>query len=96
MSTWNNTSINRFNHNFKNKIDLIKKDYQLLIDEYKINDMLYKTNMNFEPIVGEEYHLYYSEKKGKNFLSLIPPFSWKMKHIGSYVLNNDKTWKELN
>jgi flavin reductase (DIM6/NTAB) family NADH-FMN oxidoreductase RutF len=95
LSTWSNTSVNSFNHSFKNKMDLIKKEYQLLIDEYKVNDMLYKTNMTFEPIIGEEYHLYFSEKKGENFLSLIPPSSWKMKHIGSFVLNNDKTWREV-
>jgi flavin reductase (DIM6/NTAB) family NADH-FMN oxidoreductase RutF len=96
VSTWVNTSVIGFNHSFKNKIDLIKEEYQTLIDEYEINNLLYKTTMNFEPIVGEEYHLYFSEKRGENFLSLIPPTSWKMEHIGSYILNNDKTWKKIN
>ena len=96
VSTWVNTSVIGFNHSFKNKIDLIKEEYQTLINEYEINNLLYKTTMNFEPIVGEEYHLYFSEKRGENFLSLIPPTSWKMEHIGSYILNNDKTWKKIN
>ncbi|TXB66880.1 DUF2452 domain-containing protein [Vicingus serpentipes] len=95
VSTWINTSVTSFNHTFKNKIELIKSDYQALINEYEINDMLYKADMSFEPIVGKVYHLYFSDKKGKNFLSLIPPSSWKMEHIGSYVLNNDKTWKKV-
>jgi flavin reductase (DIM6/NTAB) family NADH-FMN oxidoreductase RutF len=93
VSTWVNTSVNSFNHTFKNKIDLIKEDYQALINEYEINDLLYKASMSFEPIIGKEYHLYFSQKKGQNFLSLIPPTSWKMEHIGSFILNNDKTWK---
>ncbi|MDG1477030.1 MAG: DUF2452 domain-containing protein [Vicingaceae bacterium] len=93
VSTWVNTSVNSFNHTFKNKIDLIKEDYQALINEYEINDLLYKASMSFEPIIGKEYHLYFSEKKGQNFLSLIPPTSWKMEHIGSFILDNDKTWK---
>ena len=96
VSTWVNTNVSSFNHNFKNKIDLIKEDYQALINEYEVNDMLYKTSMNFEPIVGQDYHLYFSEKRGKNFLSLIPPTSWEMEHIGSYTLNNDKTWKKIS
>jgi flavin reductase (DIM6/NTAB) family NADH-FMN oxidoreductase RutF len=95
VSTWINTSVTSFNHTFKNKIELIKSDYQALINEYEINDMLYKADMSFEPIVGKVYHLYFSDKKGNNFLSLIPPSSWKMEHIGSYVLNNDKTWKKV-
>jgi len=95
VSTWINTSVNSFNHNFKNKIELIKKEYQSLISEYEINDLLYKTNISFEPIIGKEYHLYFSDKKGENFLSLIPPNSWKMKHLGSFILNNDKTWKKV-
>jgi len=96
VSTWVNTSVTSFNHTFKNKIDLIKEDYQALINEYEINDLLYKANMSFEPIVGKEYHLYFSEKKGGNFLSLIPPSSWNMEYIGSYSLDNDKTWKKID
>ena len=96
VSTWVNTSVNSFNHTFNNKIEIIKEEYQALIEEYEINDLLYKASMNFEPLIGTEYHLYFSQKKGENFLSLIPPNSWKMEYIGSYVLNNDKTWKKVN
>jgi flavin reductase (DIM6/NTAB) family NADH-FMN oxidoreductase RutF len=95
VSTWINTSVNSFNHTFKNKIELIKKEYQSLLNEYETNDLLYKANMSFEPIIGTEYHLYFSDKKGANFLSIIPPNSWKMKHLGSFMLNHDKTWKRV-
>lgn len=95
VSTWINTSVSSFNHSFQNKIELIKEDYQALIEEYEINDMLYKASMSFEPIIGKVYHLYFSEKKGENFLSLIPPSSWKMDYLGSFTLNNDKTWKKI-
>ncbi len=96
VSTWVNTSVSSFNHSFQNKIELIKEEYQALIDEYEINDMLYKASMSFEPIIGTAYHLYFSQKKGENFLSLIPPTSWKMEYIGSYILNNDKIWKKVS
>jgi flavin reductase (DIM6/NTAB) family NADH-FMN oxidoreductase RutF len=96
VSTWVNTSVSSFNHAFKNKIEIMKKDYQALITEYEINDLLYKASMNFEPIIGKEYHLYFSEKRGENFLSLIPPASWKKEHIGTFILNNDKTWYKID
>jgi flavin reductase (DIM6/NTAB) family NADH-FMN oxidoreductase RutF len=94
LSRWINTNVNSFNHSFKNKIELIKEEYQVLIEEYEINDMLYKANMNFEPIIGKEYYLYFSDKNGENFLSIIPPDSWGMEHLGAFVLNADKIWKK--
>jgi flavin reductase (DIM6/NTAB) family NADH-FMN oxidoreductase RutF len=96
VSSWVNSSVNSFNHNFENKIDSIKENYQSLIKEYEINDLLYKTKMVFEPIIGKEYHLYFSEKDEENFLSLISPNSWKKKYLGSFILNNDKIWKQTN
>jgi hypothetical protein len=45
--------------------------------------------MNFEPIIGKEYYLYFSDKKGENFLSIIPPHTWEMEFIGAFVLNTD-------
>jgi flavin reductase (DIM6/NTAB) family NADH-FMN oxidoreductase RutF len=95
VSTWINSNVSSFNHSFKNKIELIKEDYQELIDEYEVNDMLYKAKMNFEPIIGKEYYLYFSDKKGENFLSIIPPHTWKMEFIGAFVLNADKIWKRI-
>jgi len=95
MSTWVNKNVSSFNHSFKNKIERFKEDYQTLIDEYEVNDQLYKATMNFEPIIGQEYHLYFSEKKGDKFLSMIPPESWSLEHLGGYVLNSDKVWKKV-
>jgi len=95
VSAWINTSLNSFNHSFKNKIELLKNEYQSLIDAYEVNELVYNASMNFEPIIGKVYHLYFSNKKRKNFLSLIPPESWRMEYVGSFTLNNDKIWKQV-
>ena len=95
VSHWKNVSINSFNHTFNNKIEIIKKEYEGLIEEYSINDMLYKAKMNFEPIIGETYHLYLSDKNEEQFLSLIPPTSWKKTCIGSFKINHQKLWEKV-
>jgi flavin reductase (DIM6/NTAB) family NADH-FMN oxidoreductase RutF len=95
VSNWKNVSINSFNHTFNNKIEMIKKEYQDLVEEYSINDMVYKAKMNFEPIVGETYHLYLNDKNEEQFLSLIPPNRWKKRCLGSFKLNHQKLWKKI-
>lgn len=90
---WKNTSIANFNHTFSNKIESLKKNYQQLINEYQLNEMIYHAKINFEPIVGHVYHLYVDKNEDERFLSLIPPSSWKAEHLGSFRLNHEKTWE---
>lgn len=94
VSTWKNTSIQHFNHTFKNKVDELKKSFSELLSEYEINESIYGAKMNFEPIVGQIYHLYANDQDHNPFLSLIPPHSWGKKHLGSYQLNHEKVWKK--
>lgn len=96
VSNWKNTSISKFNHLFKNKIEQVKTDYEKLLEEYRINEILYNAKMSFEPIVGEIYHLYLRKGTDEPFLSLIEPESWKSQNFqGSYQLNSDKIWKKI-
>lgn len=90
---WKNTSISTFNHAFSDKIESLKKNYEKLIDEYSLNEMIYRSKISFEPIIGHTYHLYLNENEEERFLSLVPPASWKMKHIGSFKLNHEKIWE---
>jgi len=97
LSIWKNRGITSFNHVLKSKIERIKAEYELLLDEYAVNELLYNTHCDFEPIIGEVYHLYEKNNRDQNFLSIIPPHTWKRKHLGSFKLNSDKVWsKETN
>lgn len=95
VSTWKNSSINSFNHALNNKIENLKDDYQQLINEYKINELIYNSNMSFEPIIGKTYHLYEKDNVAEHFLSIIPPESWKKKCLGSFKLRADKIWEQI-
>ena len=95
LSSWKSQGIISFNHVLKSKIDGIKDEYDLLVEAYQINELLYKAKYEFEPIIGEVYHLYAKDNRDENFLSLIPPQTWKRKHLGSYKLNSEKVWEKI-
>ena len=95
VSLWKSQGINHFNHTLKNKFDNIKDDYERLVKEYKTNELLYQAEFQFEPIIGEVYHLYEKDNKDKSFLSLVPPHTWNRTHLGSYKLGSDKVWVEI-
>jgi flavin reductase (DIM6/NTAB) family NADH-FMN oxidoreductase RutF len=95
LPMWKSSGITSFNHVLKNKVDKIKEEYETLVDEYKINELLYSAKYEFEPIIGETYHLYEKDNKSENFLSLVPPNTWKKTHIGSFRVNSDKVWNKI-
>ena len=95
VSAWKNSSITSFNHALNSKVENIKKDYQNLIDEYQINELIYNSKMGFEPIIGKIYHLYVKENLDEHFLSIIPPGSWNKTCLGSFKLNADKVWQKI-
>ncbi|MGB2273357.1 MAG: DUF2452 domain-containing protein [Flavicella sp.] len=94
LASWKSANANNFNHLFKEKLESVKKEYEALVTAFNTNEMLYNTAMNFKPIVGKTYHLYRKDS-GENFLSLLPPESFKKKHLGAYKLNGDKVWEAV-
>ena len=76
-----------FNAKYKELVD----DYNHLIDEVELNDMIYNSKYSFEPVIGEIYHLYI-RKNGNYFLSLISPKEWNLEHITSVRLNSEHKW----
>jgi len=81
------------NHYFNSQINELRDKYIQLQEEYKWTSLVYSSTYNFQPIIGEVYHLY--NKKDKNFLSLIAPSEWNQKHVGSFKLLNNGNWKKL-
>lgn len=95
LSSWKARGINSFNHILKNQIENIKDEYKMLAKSYEINELIYNAKFEFEPIIGEIYHLYERDNLDDKFLSMVPPSTWKKKHLGSYKLNSDKVWEEI-
>jgi len=91
IDSWKQVRVNKVNKQFQSKFDELKLEYQKLIDEYNWNDLVYQSKFNFEPVIGEIYHLYCGNDD-KVFLSLINPNEWNKQYVGSFKYNYDNKW----
>lgn len=66
-----------------------------LVLSYNLNEVVYSSEIRFEPIVGDTYFLYKREGD-KYFLSMIAPSEWKMNYICTIQLNTDGQWVLLS
>lgn len=88
---WKEIQITKANKQLKVKYDEIKKDLENLIQEANWNQIVYNSDYNFVPVVGEVYHLYVREDETK-FLSLIHPKEWNKKYVASFTLDSNQKW----
>ena len=94
IENWKEPRVLNVNKQFEDRFEQLKQEYQKLIDEYKWNELVYKSKFSFEPVIGKIYHLYYADN-GKIFLSLISPNEWKKEYIGSFKYNHDNKWEKI-
>ena len=94
IAVWKGVSVNKVNKQFSAKFNELKEEYRKLVEEYQWNDLVYKSKFNFEPVIGESYHLYVGDN-GESFLSLIEPTMWDREHIGSFTLNSERKWIKI-
>ena len=94
IAVWKGISVNKVNKQFSAKFNELKEEYRKLVEEYQWNDLVYKSKFNFEPVIGESYHLYVGDN-GESLLSLIEPTMWDREHIGSFTLNSERKWIKI-
>ena len=94
-ASWKNDGIQRVNKQIKSEFEEVKKQYETLMQKFQYNDLVYNAKFNFEPNMGEIYHLYYN-KKQETFLSIIAPEQCNFEHLGSFRLNSDKMWEKID
>ncbi len=93
-ASWKNDGIHRVNKQLKSKFDEVKKEYEALMQKFQYNDLIYNAKFSFEPIFGENYHLY-NNKNNEPFLSIIAPDQCSFEYLGSFRLNTDKMWEKI-
>ena len=80
------------------QIKLLAKQVEDLQNRKKVSEEIYLSKITFEPVIGNTYYLYYSEKDKRKVLSMIGPSEWgksgdHLSFIAEVVLQGDKTWK---
>jgi len=95
VTHWKNGNLSKVNHQIKTEYESLKEAYENLMKRYEYNKLVYSAQFSFEPIVGEIYHLYESPKKGI-FLSIIHPDECDFDHKGSFKLDEDKMWNNVD
>jgi hypothetical protein len=91
---WKKSNVFKVNKELNTRFEELKNQYQRLIEEYEWNQLVYSAHCNFEPIIGETYHLY--RNNDKIFLSLIKPEEWKLEYLGSFKLDSNNKWNKLD
>ena len=94
VTSWKKRNIHKANKQLKTKYLEIKAQYDAMLEELEYNNLVYSARFNFEPIVGETYHLY-RDKKEQPFLSIIAPSDCNFDYIGSFELNSELMWKKI-
>mgnify|MGYP001804354711 CR=1 FL=1 len=81
----------------KEQIALLASQAEKLKNRVEVSKAVYAAEMNFDPVVGSEYHLY-ARKEEAFVLSMVSPEEWgtkpPFKHfVASVRLLADRTWE---
>ena len=91
LTSFKSRGISEVERDLQQKLQEIREIYLQTIDHFNWNKMVYEADIQFEPIVGQTYHLY--EMRGRRLLSMISPLEWSQKHLATVRLNVDRQWK---
>ena len=94
VSGFKERGVDKVQKTFTNKYKELIREYNNLVDEVNLNELVYNSNYTFEPVIGEIYYLY-QRNNGKYFLSLISPSEWNRKHIITVTLNSEHKWVSI-
>ena len=103
ISIWKDQKHNSSNKYFDTKLQELQEEYEKLLEEYKLNEMVYNAQCRFSPVIGEVYHLY-QRGDGSSFLSMIDPKQWQtvddryrkdFDFAGSFKLTSNDKWEKV-
>lgn len=94
LSPLKQSSLSKANHKFQEKADEIRSQMESLMKEFSDNEMVWSSEMSFEPYSGCQIYLYQRDS-GTSFCSMISPGEWGNKFIllGKFKLDSDSIWR---
>lgn len=93
-ASWKKLGITEVQREFDDRLDDIRKKFDELQEEFYWNKLVYESEIRFEPVIGQIYHLYENDNEHR-FLSLIAPNEWWMTYIGSFKLKHNRKWEKV-
>lgn len=90
LTSFKSRGISEVQRDLRQKLSEIREEYLRVIDHFNWNKLVYESEIRFEPVVGETYHLY--ETRSGRALSMIGPDQWPQRHLASVRLNVDRQW----
>jgi hypothetical protein len=91
LSSFKSRGISEVQRDLQQKLRELREEYLRAIDHFNWNKLVYEASIQFEPVVGQTYHLY-AMSRG-NVLSMIAPHEWPMRHLATVRLNVDRQWQ---
>jgi hypothetical protein len=75
------------------RLTQLRDEYYRVVDEFNWNKLIYESHFGFEPVIGQTYYLYRSQRPDEEFsLSMIEPERWNKPYIGAFSLGADGRW----
>lgn len=91
LTSFKSRGVSQVERDLQQKLVQIREEYISAITHFNWNKLAYEADINFEPVVGQEYYLYHA--RGRNLLSMISPDQWFQKHLASMRLNVDRQFE---
>ncbi len=95
LTGWKRKGSRAVNEKLAAEFEEIKRQYESLKERLEYNQLVYNARFNFEPVVGNVYHLY-RDSGHQAFLSVIAPEECRFEYLGSFRLESDLSWLRLN
>jgi hypothetical protein len=94
LTPFKQSSLSKAHHRFDKRAEEIRLQMESLLSEYRDNDLVWGSEMSFEPYMGCEVFVYQKES-GQNFCSMISPEEWgnKFSFVGKFRLDSDHIWR---
>jgi len=83
----------------RQQMDTLVRQAKSLQSRMSVSEMIYQSDVHFQPVIHHIYHLYQRKADGRHVLSMVAPHEWGRKqpfeHLATVRLLGDHTWEVL-
>jgi len=91
LTSFKSRGLSQVERDLKQKLTEIREEYIAVVEQFNWNKLVYESEIRFEPIVGEIYHLY--RIRERYALSMVSPDQWFQPHVASFRLTVGRQWE---